>query len=135
MQLGTIGWAYRLHGTYYATAHLMTILLAVTLIWVGAAYHSHNLITGRNPSNKLAYLHIILTVLGALGIFYTMAYMGALGFPRRAYPLPFESGLHVASLLIFGILLAAGQIAFILNLGRSVSSFIHRRQASSQSIS
>jgi cytochrome c oxidase subunit 1 len=36
MQLGTIGWAIRLHGTYAATAHLMTILLAVTLIWIGA---------------------------------------------------------------------------------------------------
>ncbi|MEM1944576.1 MAG: cbb3-type cytochrome c oxidase subunit I, partial [Nitrososphaerota archaeon] len=119
MQLGTIGWAYRLHGTYYATAHLMTILLAVTLIWIGAAYHSHSLLTGRNPSNRLAYIHIILTALGALGIFYMMAYMGAEGFPRRAYPLPFDSSWPMAGLLIFGALLAVGQAAFILNIFRA----------------
>lgn len=119
MQLGTIGWAYRLHGTYYATAHLMTILLAVTLIWIAAAYHSHSLLTGRNPSNRLAYTHIILTAIGALGIFYTMAYMGADGVPRRAYPLPPGPGWPMAVLLIFGALLAAGQAAFILNLLRA----------------
>ncbi|GBC72117.1 Alternative cytochrome c oxidase subunit 1 [Candidatus Calditenuaceae archaeon HR02] len=121
MQLGTIGWAYRLHGTYYATAHLMTILLAVTLIWIGAAYHSHSLLTGRTPSNRLAYTHILLTALGALGIFYIMAYMGAEGFPRRTYPLPFYSDPPMAGILVFGLLLAIGQAAFLLNLIKAKS--------------
>jgi cytochrome c oxidase subunit 1 len=118
MQLGTIGWAYRLHGTYYVTAHLMTILLAVTLMWIGALYHSHSLITGRNPSNRPAYIHIILTAIGALGIFYTMSFMGAEGVPRRAYPLPLEIGEPIAILLIFGVLLAIGQAVFIISLLR-----------------
>jgi len=115
MQLGTIGWAFRLHGTYAATAHLMTILIAVTLIWIGALYHSYRLLFGRPENPKLAYAHIVLTAVAALGLLYTMAFMGSLGAPRRAYPLPVGSE-GVAALLTFGALLAAGQGAFILQL-------------------
>lgn len=119
MQLGTVGWAFRLHGTYGATAHLMTILIAVLLIWIGAGYHSHVLLTGKKILDKVAYVHVVLTAVGALGLFYTMAAMGALGIPRRTYPLEAPPEL-VALLLIFGIVLAVGQVAYIV-------SFIKRK--------
>jgi cytochrome c oxidase subunit 1 len=115
MQLGTIGWAYRLHGTYAATAHLMTILLAVALVWIGALYHSFKLLFGKPEDTRLAYLHVLLTAVAAIGLLYTMAFMGAEGAPRRTYPLPVGAA-GVLPLLVFGVLLAAGQVAFLLQL-------------------
>jgi heme/copper-type cytochrome/quinol oxidase subunit 1 len=115
MQLGTIGWAYRLHGTYAATAHLMTILLAVALVWIGALYHSFRLLFGKPEDTRLAYLHVLLTAVAAIGLLYTMAFMGVEGAPRRTYPLPVGAG-GVLPLLVFGVLLAAGQVAFLLQL-------------------
>jgi cytochrome c oxidase subunit 1 len=118
MQLGTIGWAFRLHGTYAATAHLMTILLAVTLIWVGALYHSHQLLFGRPENRRLAYIHILTTAVAALSLLYTMAAMGGLGIPRRAYPLPVTDPTYPAVLLLFAAILALGQAAFLIQLLR-----------------
>ncbi len=118
MQLGTIGWNYRLHGTYYVTAHLMTILIAVTLIWIGAMYHHYHLLRGGNENEKLAYLHVILTAIAGFGLMYTMATMGVAGIPRRAYPFPIEAGSALSLLIIFGTLLAAAQAVFIVNLIR-----------------
>jgi len=116
MQLGTIGWAYRLHGTYAATAHLMTILLAVTLIWIGALYHSHQLLFGRPENKKMAYIHVTTTAAAALGLLYTMAALGGLGIPRRTYPLPLTDPTYVAVLLLFAAILAVGQIVFLIQL-------------------
>jgi cytochrome c oxidase subunit 1 len=118
MQLGTIGWAFRLHGTYAATAHLMTILLAVTLIWVGALYHSHQLFFGRAENRRHAYIHILTTAVAALGLLYTMAAMGGLGIPRRAYPLPVTDPTYPAVLLLFAAILALGQAASLIQLLR-----------------
>ncbi len=118
MQLGTIGWNYRLHGTYYVTAHLMAILLAVTLIWMGAMYHHLPLLRRRKMDEKLSYLHVILTTIAGFGLLYTMAAMGVAGMPRRAYPFPFEVGPLLTLLIIFGALLAAAQAIFIINLIR-----------------
>jgi cytochrome c oxidase subunit 1 len=115
MQLGTIGWAYRLHGTYAVTAHLMTILLAVALVWIGALYHSFRLLFGKPEDTRLAYLHVLLTAVAAIGLLYTMAFMGAEGAPRRTYPLPVGAA-GVLPLLVFGALLVAGQVAFLLQL-------------------
>ncbi|MEM0481306.1 MAG: cbb3-type cytochrome c oxidase subunit I [Nitrososphaerota archaeon] len=121
MQLGTIGWAYRLHGTYAVTAHLMTLLLAVSLIWIGALYHSYRLLFGTEVNKKLAYIHIILTAVTALGLFYFMAFMGGAGAPRRAYPLPIPSDTGVLGLVGFGVLLAAAQAIFLAQLFKSLS--------------
>lgn len=120
MQLGTIGWAYRLHGTYTVTAHLMTILLAVSLIWIGALYHSYRLLFGTDVNRRLAYIHIVLTSVAALGLFYTMALMGGSGLPRRAYPLPITSDASVLGLVVFGTILAAAQTIFLFPLTKSL---------------
>ena len=118
MQLGTIGWNYRLHGTYYVTAHLMTILIAVTLIWIGAVYHHFQLLRGRGDDEKLSYLHIILTTVAGFGLMYVMATMGVGGVPRRAYPIPFAADIQITLLTAFGALLALAQAIFIANLVR-----------------
>ncbi|MEM2237825.1 MAG: cbb3-type cytochrome c oxidase subunit I [Candidatus Caldarchaeum sp.] len=118
MQLGTIGWAFQLHGTYYATAHLMTILLSVTLVWIGAMYHSVQLILGRTVGEKLAYAHIILTAMAGFGFLYTMSYMGAAGIPRRFYPIPSETIQPSIALFVFGVILAVGQLLFLAGLMR-----------------
>lgn len=122
MQLGMIGWAYRLHGTYAVTAHLMTILLAVSLIWIGALYHSYRLLFGTDVNKRLAYIHIALTAVAALGLFYSMAFMGGAGVPRRAYPLPIPSDAGVLGLVGFGVVLAAAQAIFLIQLFNSLRS-------------
>lgn len=93
----------------------MTILIAVTLVWIGALYHSYRLLFGRPENSRLAYAHVVLTAVAALGFLYTMAFMGSLGAPRRAYPLPVGAEGSVA-LVVFGALLAAGQAAFLMQL-------------------
>jgi len=57
----------------------------------------------------------LLTAVAAIGLLYTMAFMGAEGAPRRAYPLPVGAEGAV-TLLVLGVLLAAGQLAFLLQL-------------------
>lgn len=126
MQLGTIGWAYRLHGTYYVTAHLMTILLAVTLIWIGAFYDAYQLMTGASDKKAFSYLHILLTALAGFGFLYTMAYMGAEGLPRRTYPWPLDIGGAGLALLVIGIILAAGQGFLLANLADRVRELLRK---------
>jgi cytochrome c oxidase subunit 1 len=93
----------------------MTILLAVALVWIGALYHSFRLLFGKLENARLAYLHVLLTAVAAVGLLYTMAFMGAGGAPRRVYPLPVGAE-GAMPLLVFGALLAAGQVAFLLQL-------------------
>lgn len=118
MQLGTIGWAYKLHGTYAATAHLMTILIAVAMIWIGALYHSYDLLFKKRPSTTLAYAHILLTGIAGFGLFYTMVSMGVEGAIRRAYPMNVGDGPYMAAILAFGIILALAQVLFLYGLVR-----------------
>ncbi len=108
LQLSTQTWNLRLHGTLYVTAHTMTILVALGLIWLGALHHQLARIN-RPVSSALACAHGALTLVSALGMFYAMLGAGAQGLPRRAYLWPPEAATLAGVLLLFGLVFAAAQ--------------------------
>lgn len=118
LQLATRAWNLQLHGTLYVTAHTMTILIAVGMIWLGMLYHHHPTLRGWVLEARQGYLHGGLTFLSTLGMFYTMLVAGAAGTPRRAYPWPGGGTAYGAALLIFGLLFALGQLVLAHNLLR-----------------
>ncbi|WP_448594806.1 cbb3-type cytochrome c oxidase subunit I [Thermoflexus hugenholtzii] len=118
LQLATRAWNLRLHGTLYVTAHTMTILIAVGMIWLGMLYHHHPGLRGWPLEARRGFLHAGLTFLGALGMFYTLLRAGAEGIPRRAYPWPGDGPGFGVAMLLFGVLFALAQILFAVHLLR-----------------
>ncbi|MFN3928546.1 MAG: cbb3-type cytochrome c oxidase subunit I, partial [Thermoflexus sp.] len=118
LQLATRAWNLRLHGTLYVTAHTMTILIAVGMIWLGMLYHHHPILRGWILEARQGYLHGGLTFLSALGMFYTMLVAGSAGVPRRAYPWPMGGTAYGAALMLFGLLFALAQLVLLRNLLR-----------------
>lgn len=118
LQLSTRAWNLRLHGTLYVTAHTMTILIAVGMIWLGMLYHHHPTLQGWALRDREGYLHVGLTFAATLGMFYTMLAAGAEGVPRRAYPWPTGALTYGLLMAIFGLLFALAQLLFLRNLLR-----------------
>jgi len=118
LQLSTRAWNLRLHGTLYVTAHTMTILIAVGMIWMGMLYHHHPRLRGWTLGNREGYWHAGFTFISALGMFYTMLAAGAKGIPRRAYPWPSGGLEYGLPMLLFGLLFALAQLMFLRNLLR-----------------
>jgi hypothetical protein len=47
MVTSNVAWAYVLHGTMWQSGHTMTVILAMSLMWMGVLYHHYPVITGR----------------------------------------------------------------------------------------
>jgi len=116
LQLSTRPWNLTLHGTLYVTAHTMTILKAVLLVWLGVLYHHLPDLVGRSLEERLGYLHAGLSLVGALGTFYAFLWAGAEGIPRRAFPWPAGGQAIAWPLLAFGLFFAVGQAVLLANL-------------------
>lgn len=119
LELSTPAWNLQLHGTLYATAHTMTILTAVLLIFLGVTYHYYPALRERALDDRLGFYHGAFTFTAALAMFFTLLVAGVAGLPRRAYPwLPGE-GVYAIPILLFGLLFATGQVLFLVNLLRT----------------
>ncbi len=119
LELSTPAWNLRLHGTLYATAHTMTILTAVLLVFFGVTYHYYPALREYQLDLRLGYLHGGLSFVAALAMFFSLLAGGVAGLPRRAYPwLPGENAFAVP-LLLFGLLFALAQGLFAWNLWRT----------------
>ena len=117
LELGTIGWNLKLHGTLYVTGHLMTILIAVMLSWIAAFLHHFPVLTGRALSDRLSTIGIVLVASSALGFLASFLYSGALGVPRRFYP--WGSEFTVLSLIPPAVALTVAGIVLVINLLKS----------------
>lgn len=119
LELSTPAWNLRLHGTLYATAHTMTILTAVLLVFLGVMYYYYPALRDRQLDIRMGFWHSGLSRLAALAMFFSLLIAGVAGLPRRAYPwLPGE-GTYAVPLLLFGLIVALAQFVFLWKLLRS----------------
>lgn len=115
--ISNVRWNFQLHGTMWAGGHAMTILISLTLIWMGVLYHYYPVLTNRKLDRKLGNIHVALTTIGALGMFYTFMISGVDGVPRRIHSWWAEGWLiYAIPLTVFGLLFALGQFVFAKNI-------------------
>jgi cytochrome c oxidase subunit 1 len=98
----------------------MTVLLAMSMMWMGVLYHHYPVMTNRNPDTdkcRSAYRYYFI---GGVGLMYTFMVGGAMGVPRRISNWV-ESGYMGVGvfILIFGLILAYGISMFFVTLSKS----------------
>lgn len=117
-----LSWTYVLHGTMWEAGHTMSVLIAITLMWVGVLYHYYPVITGRRLSRTLGNQFVTLYVIGAIGLAYTFLVAGADGMPRR-YGYWWNPAAHWMRygvlLFVFGLILAASWVVLARNFWTS----------------
>ncbi|MDY6779549.1 MAG: cbb3-type cytochrome c oxidase subunit I [Halobacteria archaeon] len=115
VQISTLSWNFNLHGTTYITAHAMTIMTVVGIVWLGALYHYYPVLTGKFLDDRLGYVHVALTLVSTVGLYVTLLVAGVDGMPRRLFPLPSKYAVYLPPLLVFGVAMAAAQVVFVAN--------------------
>jgi len=113
MITSNIAWSFQLHGTMWQSGHTMSVLIAMTLLWLGVLYHHYPVITGRRLDRKLGNRFVALFTIGGLGAGWTMLAAGSDGMPRRYAAWNQEGWMVWGNLiLLFGIILGLG-LAFL----------------------
>jgi cytochrome c oxidase subunit 1 len=115
-----VAWAYQLHGTMWQSGHTMTVLVAMSMMWLGVLYHHYPVITGRRLDDKLGTWSVRLFLVGAIGAALTMLAGGADGMPRRFADWNQEGWMLWGNLiLVFGLILGASLVVYAVNLLKS----------------
>jgi len=115
-----IAWTYQLHGTMWQSGHFMTVVLSMSLMWMGVLYHHYPVITGRKLDAALGSLYIKLMTVGSFGAAIVMLAGGAAGMPRRFAAWNQEGWMLYGHLiLIFGLILGASFVVYLYNLMKS----------------
>ena len=115
-----IAWTYQLHGTMWQSGHFMTVVLSMSLMWMGVLYHHYPVITGRKLDAALGSLYIKLMTVGSFGAAIVMLAGGAAGMPRRFADWHPEGWMLYGNLiLLFGLILGASFAVYFYNLMKS----------------
>lgn len=115
-----VAWSYQLHGTMWQSGHTMTVLVAMSLMWMGVLYHHYPVITGRKIDRALGNLFVKLCTLGCVGSALVMLAGGSAGMPRRFADWG-QGGWMVYGVLIllFGLVLGASFVVYAYSLYKS----------------
>jgi cytochrome c oxidase subunit 1 len=110
----------QLHATVAVGGHAMSVLMAMSFMWMGVFYHHYPVITGRKLDRTLGNRFVALYTVGALGLLFTFQAGGAAGMPRRIADWV-QSGYmgYGVLMLIFGLVLSAAFVVYLVNLQRS----------------
>ena len=115
-----IAWAYMLHGTMWQSGHTMTVILAMSIMWLGVLYHHYPVITGRKLDPVLGTWFIRLFVVGGIGAALAMLAGGAAGMPRRFADWNQEGWMLYGNMILtFGVILGAGFVVYAYALLKS----------------
>ena len=115
-----ITWTYQLHGTMWQSGHFMTVILSMSLMWMGVLYHHYPVLTGRKLDTALGYLFVKMVTVGGLGAAIVMLAGGAAGMPRRYADWHPEGWMLYGNLiLLFGLILGASFAVYFYNLMKS----------------
>ena len=115
-----IAWTYQLHGTMWQSGHFMTVVLSMSLMWMGVLYHHYPVITGRKLDAALGSLYIKLMTVGSFGAAIVMLAGGAAGMPRRFADWHPEGWMLYGNLiLVFGLIIGASFAVYFYNLMKS----------------
>ena len=115
-----IAWTYQLHGTMWQSGHFMTVVLSMSLMWMGVLYHHYPVITGRKLDAALGSLYIKLMTVGSFGAAIVMLAGGAAGMPRRFADWHPEGWMLYGNLILFfGLILGVSFAVYLYNLMKS----------------
>jgi cytochrome c oxidase subunit 1 len=115
-----VAWAYVLHGTMWQSGHTMTVILAMSLMWMGVLYHHYPVITGRKLDPALGTWFVRLFTVGGFGTAIAMLAGGAAGMPRRFADWNQEGWMLYGHLImVFGLILGASFVVYAYNLLQS----------------
>ena len=123
--LATFPIDWQVNETYFVVAHLHFVLLGGAVLPIfGAIYYWFPKITGRMLSEGLGKLSFYLMFFGILITFLIQHVIGLDGMPRRVYEYPNVGNLALYNLIstVGSFILAAGVIATIINVARSLRS-------------
>ena len=120
MVTSNVAWAYVLHGTMWQSGHTMTVILAMSLMWMGVLYHHYPVITGRKLDPALGTWFVRLFTVGGFGAAIAMLAGGAAGMPRRFADWNQEGWMvYGHMIMIFGLILGASFVVYAYNLLQS----------------
>ena len=120
MVTSNVAWAYVLHGTMWQSGHTMTVILAMSLMWMGVLYHHYPVITGRKLDPALGTWFVRLFTVGGFGAAIAMLAGGAAGMPRRFADWNQEGWMVYGNMImIFGLILGASFVVYAYNLLQS----------------
>ena len=115
-----IAWTYQLHGTMWQSGHFMTVVLSMSLMWMGVLYHHYPVITGRKLDAALGSLYIKLMTVGSFGAAIVMLAGGAAGMPRRFADWHPEGWMLYGNLILaFGLIIGASFAVYFYNMMKS----------------
>jgi cytochrome c oxidase subunit 1 len=115
-----VAWAYVLHGTMWQSGHTMTVIVSMSVMWLGVLYHHYPVITGRKLDPALGRLFVRLFTVGGIGAAIVMLAGGAAGMPRRFADWHQEGWMLYGNLiLVFGLILGASFIVYAYALLKS----------------
>ncbi|HYM46127.1 MAG TPA: cytochrome c oxidase subunit I [Solirubrobacteraceae bacterium] len=116
---------WQLNETYFVVAHIHFVLMGGSVFAIFAAiYYWFPKITGRMLGESLGKASFCLMFVGFLTTFLVQHVIGLDGMPRRVYEYPDVGNLALYNLIstIGSFILAAGVIATIVNVARSVKT-------------
>lgn len=115
-----VAWSYMLHGTMWQSGHTMTVIVAMSMMWLGVLYHHYPVITGRKLDPVLGAWFVRLFAVGGIGAALAMLAGGAAGMPRRFADWHQEGWMLYGNLiLLFGLVLGASLVVYVYNLLKS----------------
>lgn len=115
-----IAWTYQLHGTMWQSGHFMTVVLSMSLMWMGVLYHHYPVLTGRKLDAALGSLYIKLMTVGSFGAAIVMLAGGAAGMPRRFADWHPEGWMLYGNLILaFGLIIGASFAVYFYNMMKS----------------
>jgi cytochrome c oxidase subunit 1 len=115
-----VAWSFQLHGTMWQSGHTMTVLIAMSMMWMGVVYHYYPVMTGRALNDKLGYWFVWLFSIGTIGAALVMLAGGADGMPRRHADWAQGNWMIYGDfILLFGIFMAVALVLYFVNMMKS----------------
>ena len=117
VMLGMIPIDIHVSDTYFVVAHIHFVLFGGSVFTIfGGIYHWFPKMTGRMYDERLGRVHFWLTLVGMLGTFVPMHWVGMEGMPRRVADYAAQFGDWNLVISIFSFILGAAQLVFIYNM-------------------